>query len=112
MILPWVSREVVTLLKENVAQLTERLARADERYADLLDRYHALKASGAVTPMEPKPRELDPVTQAVIAKARGNPVLYQHYGTFVATQRALGASEDGIAQQILHGIDDDAGIPL
>lgn len=109
---PWVSREVVTVLKDECAHLNLRLTVAEKRHADLLDKYHELKANGAVVPMQAQPREIDQVTQAVIAKSRGNPVLYAHYGTFVATQRALGASEDAIAQQILHGTEDNAGVPL
>ena len=110
--MPWISRDVVDWLRDEVNQKTEELRIARAEYHDLLDKYHALKAGGAVIPMQAQSREIDPVTQAVIAKSRGNPVLYQHYGTFVATQRALGSPEEEIAGLILHGIPDDQGVPL
>lgn len=112
MSLPWVSRDVVTCLREEVNRKTQELREAKDEYHALLDKYHALKVSGAVVPQTPVPREVDVVTQAVIAKSRGNPLLFKHFGTFVATQRAYGANEDSIAQEILNGVPDDTGLPL
>ncbi len=86
-----------------------------KRHDALADKYHALKlAGGAVAEpplqrVEPKPPDL--VTQAMIAKAKGSRILLKQFSEFIAEQRSLGLSEPEIAQAILDGVDDDAGVP-
>lgn len=99
---------VVTLLTAERAAAQVAAA----RYDALLDKYHALRLVGGVSPQPVAERRDDPVSQAIIAKARGNPALYAHYASYVATQRAMRIPEDSIVQSILRGVDDDLGVPL
>ena len=88
----------------SVELVESRLDGERARYADLLEKYHALK--GGAEPVHIEVRD-DPVRDAILAKAHGNPLLFRHFQSFVADQRAIGMSEDLIASAILHGQDDD-----
>ena len=119
MIWPWVSREVVALLKEELtherarsAQMSIRLTQADAHYADLLEKYHALRVTGAVTPLPAIVPKDDPVINAIIAKSRGRQALYLHYNEFVSGRRAMGIPDDEIAQEIMLGVEADSGVAL
>lgn len=103
---------LLDLLKAERAEADQRHRDANARYDALLDKYHALRLVGGTAPQPAAERRDDPVSQAIIAKARGNPALYAHYATYVATQRAQRIPEDSIAQSILSGVDDDLGVPL
>lgn len=93
-------------------EMREQLVAADARYYDLMAKYHELKASGASAAVPVAPREPDPVTHAIIAKARGNPALFRHYQTFVAERRAMSQNDESIAREILQGVEDDIGAAL
>lgn len=109
---PWVSREDFDAQTE---QATSLLADERQRYDALLEKYHALRTSGASVP-EPKPEprkapEPDAVTQAIIKKSGNSKLLRKHYAEYVANCRAGGIGEDEIAQSILVGETDDGGVP-
>lgn len=110
---------VVQLLADERKRSDERRREARDsiqelsaRYEALLERYHALRVTGGQLPQAVEPRPVDAVTQAIIAKSRGNPALYAHYGTYVATQRAMHVEEDEIANAILRGVEDNDGVPI
>jgi len=105
MIWPWVSRGWAEALQKALDREIERNDRLMDRLSGLVDK------AGQNVQVAPEPRLPDVVTQAVIAKSRGIPTLYQHYGAFVAARRAIGATEESIAQEILHGVEDDQGLP-
>lgn len=102
-------------LSEHNGALAQMLNAAADRYDALLDKYHALKLQGAsipapvVVPERPKP---DPVTQAILTKAKGNLALQKHYSTLVHALRAGGDSDEEIAKGILEGDSlADTGVP-
>lgn len=101
-----VSAEVVDHFQRQLEQADERLRAANARYDALLEKYHDLKASGAAPTAKPAERPDDPVTNAILAKAKGHPILFRHFQTYVAERRALGVSEEEIAKAILRGQSD------
>lgn len=118
--LPWVSREALDYAKQEAREwsrlcsdMNAREVETSRRYDALLEKYHALKVAGAAAPPAPaQPREVDAVTQAIIAMSRGRPLLYQHYATYVTKARALGVDDETIAKAIIEGEPDDQGVPL
>lgn len=115
MSLPWVSRESYDMLIALHNATAQDLTASFERFDALLEKYHALKLAGASVP-EPKaepqpPKEPDPVTSAIIARAGKSQALRKHYYEFVNEQRKEGVPDDEIAHAILTGVDDDAGVP-
>lgn len=98
-----VSAEIVETM---IADFQRRMDMATARYDALLDKYHALKVSGAIdtTPQPEKP--VDVVTQAIMAKAHGHPILFRHFQTYVAERRALGTPDQDIANEIMRGQSD------
>lgn len=126
---PWVSREIVDLLHHELDRERAgadaagmRATLAADRYAALLEQYHELRQSGAVssavTLRSSPPRIPDPVSLAVVAKSRGHPTMARHYSEYVAMRRADRAAgltdetEEELAASILRGGDDDTGVPL
>lgn len=118
--MPWVAQSTLDQLRADV--LAERAAldaarnTADARYADLLEKYHALRVAGANTADAAPPRaeraEPDPVTQAIIKRSGGNPLLRKHYAEYVRDQRSAGTADEDIAKSILEGQSlVDEGIP-
>lgn len=112
---PWVSREMYELAIGDCNAKYESLRQSERRYDALLDKYHALRSAGASLPepkSEPLPaKEPDIVTQAIIAKSRGNPALRKHYADYVREQRAMNVSDEDIAAGIIQGDNDDGGVP-
>lgn len=88
---------------------------AEARFDTLLAKFLELRlAGGDVAPPKPDPivrKEPDPVTQAIIAKARGSRLLFKQFGEFAAEQRLQDVSETDIAAAIIAGIEDDQGVP-
>lgn len=78
----------------------------------LLEKFLALRLAGGdvATPAVTVTRAAatpDPVTQAIIAKAKHSLVLRKHYAEYVRDERAKGTDELDIAQAILEGHSDD-----
>lgn len=110
---PWVSRTLVELLERELER--ERSLHAATQAK--LDSLIAAKEGGLIPPTLPV-KEPDPVTLAILSKSHGNSALHRHYAAVVAerrAQRAVGLiveTEADLAQAILHGQDDDTGVPL
>lgn len=104
-----VSAQIVEVLvadfQRRVDKLHDDLDASRAQYEALLAKYHDLRVQGAAPPAQVE-RAMDPVTQAIIARSRNNPLLHRHYQTYVAEQRAMGLDEGEIAQAILRGTDD------
>lgn len=82
------------------------------RYDALLEKYHALKASGAAPELSPLTRpERDPVIDAITYKAGTDSKLRSIMIQAAMAQRAADKSDEEIIKQIESGIADDEGIP-
>lgn len=100
------------------AQASLRLTMAEDRYTQLLEKYHALRLYGGSSALPIVQKETDPVTLAILTKSRGNPALHRHYAEVVADRRAAriagfsAETEQDLAHAIMHGDDDNNGVPL
>ena len=111
--LPFVSRRAhdaeVAQLKADLAASDaaiawhQRLAETDRRrYDELLDKYHALKVTGARPPLEAV--EPSPVDEAIDAKVRqfGNSTrLRRLLQSFATRERLRGADDDTIIARVM-----------
>lgn len=118
---PWVSRAVY--MARHREFLREREVHHAEmrdwtvRYDTLLDKYHALKLSGAFIPEPPKTLErpeFDPVMAAITAKAGPDRKLRAMMAGEAMRSRQAGIPDIEIIQAIEQGVtvDDDAGLVL
>lgn len=120
---PWVARSTLEQAEARIADLKAALAardadvgelRADNR--SLAANYHELRVQHGANafPVQPlgAPKGPDPVYQAILSRAGGNPALRQHYTSMVAELRASGVSESLIAEEVLKSVDvTNEGIP-
>lgn len=119
--LPFVSRERLEEARRDIeasrAESRIALQRADERYEELLEKFTALRAAGAV--IEPKPLTLAPIPaqkddelRSLISEKCG-----RNYGLRaimlrgLAKDRADGLSDDEIRQKIEQGVQTEEGVP-
>lgn len=115
---PWISRAVYMarhkeFLREREAHHAEMRSWA-VRYDTLLDKYHALRVSGASVP-EPTPTlqrpEFDPVQAAITAKAGPDKRLRAMMSREAMQSRAAGIPDIEIIQAIEQGVTvDEEGV--
>lgn len=106
---PWVSRDdrLAVVVTEYARQTVELDQRWQARYDALLDKYHALKVSGASVP-EPAPTlqhpDYDPVQAAITAKAGPDRKLRAMMRREAMQSRAAGIPDIEIIQAIEQGV--------
>lgn len=97
------------------ANAEARVAEALARFDQLLVKFTDLRLAGASLPEPPPERvpraEPDVVTQAMIARGRGSPVLMKQFAEYVTERRAENVTDAVIAAEILAGVEDNEGIP-
>lgn len=100
-------QEAHAMTKEALSQTKEMFV----RYDDLLDKYHALKLSGATPPQPPpQPVQLDPVIAAINDASHRNPKLRALMSREAQRLRLAGFDDHEIIQQIQDGVTPE-GLP-
>jgi hypothetical protein len=97
---PWVSREMYDNL---FTALQAQQRGSSAAYNLLLDRYHALKLQGAVSPEPRQPveaKEPDPIQYAINDKAGTNPALRFHLTRWAASEKQKNVSPEKIIDRI------------
>lgn len=115
---PFVSRsdydiamDSIEVFKVRAAEFRVQAELADRHYDDLLDKYHALKVSGATPPQPPpQPVQVDPVIAAINDASNRDPKLRALMSREAQRLRLAGFDDHEIIQQIQDGVTPE-GLP-